>query len=148
MLDKLHKDYKRVKEWAAHRMQLKSKLIANGCIEWQGARNKKGYGLITFTPHGEKTELWYAHRLMFYLNSDADLGRGIYVGHKCNNPACINIRHLVIKTPKPRNQTSTGRQRKFADEQILAILNGKDMLESIALPDLDEADPKTTPISE
>lgn len=58
----------------------------DGCHLWTASRNKKGYG--TFGVNGSVTT---AHRVVFYFE------HGFwprYCLHSCDNPPCVNVRHL------------------------------------------------------
>lgn len=68
------------------------KLTKNGCIEWQGYRNKAGYGMLTID--GDRV---YAHRVS-YERYHGKIPDGMYVLHKCDNPSCCNIDHLFLGT--------------------------------------------------
>ena len=57
------------------------------CIEWPGNRNVEGYGRITIRGVQHRV-----HRLVFWMYN------GYYppeVRHKCDNPGCCNIDHLL-----------------------------------------------------
>lgn len=71
------------------------------CIIWQGALNSGGYPV---TWH--KGRAMYAHRLLAGAKSTE------VVLHTCDNPACVNVGHLVIGThaDNSRDMVLKGRQ--------------------------------------
>lgn len=72
-----------------------SKLVATptGCSEWNGARQKDGYGILTF-----HRQSWLAHRLAWTL-ANGEIPAGKYICHDCDNPPCCNPAHLFVGTP-------------------------------------------------
>lgn len=62
---------------------------ADGCWQWQGYINNKGYGV--FTDAGSHKV--YAHRFA-YEHVNGPVPDGLELDHLCRNPACVNPAHL------------------------------------------------------
>lgn len=69
-----------------------------GCWQWLGARQKEGYGTVTFAVPGRRTSTT-AHRL-FYEALVGPIPTGHTVHHKCANPSCVNPEHLETATQR------------------------------------------------
>lgn len=80
----------------------------NGCIEWTGYRDPKGYGRFT-TLGGEAL----AHRTAYRLHYGADAGE-MHVLHRCDNPACVNPHHLFLGTNQDNVDDRTRKGRSAA----------------------------------
>jgi hypothetical protein len=97
--------------WVIHRIKSRSIVRDNGCIEYQGNNGHK-YGLISITRH-DKRILVPAHRAMYMaVNNCFDLPGSTQIRHKCDNPRCINIEHLLPGTAKENAQDMIERGRK------------------------------------
>ena len=89
-----------------------------GCWEWQGAKNKKGYGRLA---------QGLTHRLMYALWFKEEPGDR-FVCHHCDNPGCINPTHLFLGTHQDNMEDAyqKGRiQRKLTPDDVRAIRSAK-----------------------
>ena len=69
----------------------KSKMV-NGCLEWGGPLDRAGYGVLNVG-----TKKYKASRAAWIIER-GDIGHGLVVMHHCDNPPCIDIRHLSVAT--------------------------------------------------
>lgn len=85
---------------------------ARGCREWQGARDRDGYGRLAIAGRP-----WRAHRLAYRLATGSDPGP-LMVCHSCDNPACCEPSHLWLGTNRD-NQLDCERKgrRKHRPQQ-------------------------------
>ncbi len=66
----------------------------NGCICWDGARNKQNlYGKMNIRNYGNHRQ-YYVHRLSWWLANGRELPFYMEVAHGCDNPSCFNPKHV------------------------------------------------------
>lgn len=62
------------------------------CWEWDGRRNEKGYGTLSFAGRFAR-----AHRVAWELTY-GPIPDGMVICHRCDNPPCCNPAHLFLGT--------------------------------------------------
>lgn len=127
-MDTQHSDYARNKTYILHRIKTKSVKQKDGCIVWNGAKSRGGYGNLSVTFACEKkTRIAYAHRILWELTHNVKLERGQCVCHRCDNPSCVNIDHLFLGTHKDNTQDMMrkGRHKGYMPSLRRTIAEGR-----------------------
>ncbi len=83
----------------------------NGCIEWQGSRDKDGYGTMR-----RDSKDWKTHRYAFF-KAHGEIPKGYLVCHSCDNPSCCNIDHLFLGTQKENVEDMVRKKRQLIGEK-------------------------------
>tara|TARA_Y100000310_G_C20489136_1_gene718297 strand:+ start:20 stop:514 length:495 start_codon:yes stop_codon:yes gene_type:complete len=83
----------------------------DGCWHWVSVIDPKGYGRIKTTINGVR-KMEGAHRVSFELFNEP-IEEGLSVLHKCDNPKCVNPKHLFqgTHTDNMRDMGNKGRCR-------------------------------------
>ena len=69
----------------------------SGCWEWTAHKNSQGYGMFNYFG-----EIWLAHRVSAKINGmDVE---DVCVLHHCDNPSCVNPKHLWLGTRGDNNK--------------------------------------------
>lgn len=133
-----------------NRIQNKISIFDNGCWEWQGSLNHKGYGKVKIRRINGNSNL-YVHRVLFchFKKKSLDEIKGLFVCHKCDNPKCCNPEHLFLgthednmrdmvkkKRAKGTNQKgSKNNNSKLNETEVLLIRYTRKEISSIVLAD-------------
>ncbi len=96
---------------------------ATGCLEWQGAIKKPS--ARDFRGGGQSLEhgvFWYegrtegAHRVAVALRSGVPVRELPLIGHRCDNPRCVEYEHLELSDYSQNLRDAWERGRREVDE--------------------------------
>jgi len=108
---------------------------AVGCMEWQGAKNGQGYGIMRANGRyigTHRISLAYATNNPSLLDK-IDTSSGLvktYVLHSCDNPSCCNPKHLRLGNAGENANDATLRNRRpFGNPNLPRKLSPDDVRE-------------------
>ena len=101
------------------------------CLPWPGATNGGGYGAVWV-----KGRTLGAHKVALEVKLGRVLGEGMQACHTCDNPICVNPRHLFEGTDadNKRDMACKGRRargEKFPSRNRLTEIDVMDVIERI-----------------
>lgn len=106
----------------------------DSCWNWQGCIDPKGYGRFSYQSKNR-----YAHHIAFLFANKRSCK--LWVLHNCDNPSCVNPKHLREGTPKENIDDRSTRNREVWLE---GIRRGKGILTESQVRDIKQSLGKET----
>jgi len=95
----------------------------NDCWQWKNKPDKNGYGIFVISKKNYR-----AHRVSYKLAYDVD-PKDYLVCHRCDNPGCVNPKHLFLGTNKDNVQDMRSKKRhSYGEKSKRSTLTEKDIL--------------------
>ena len=73
------------------------------CWNWTAGKRRRGYGRFTLTVSTNKDEGFVATRVAYFIEQGVDPSDKCIL-HSCDNPSCVNPKHLSMGTNKDNTQ--------------------------------------------
>lgn len=90
-----------------------NKLDPDDCWLWTGGRNHNGYGRIEMKCRALGIREQYLAHVLSYELQVGEIPDGLELCHDCDNPPCVNPKHLKPGTHLKNMQDSKARGRNF-----------------------------------
>lgn len=102
-----------------NKIKINSKTTNNGCVEWTGCTDAKGYGVLGVNKKNIK-----AHRISYEM-TNGKIPDGLVIRHKCDNKKCINPNHLETGTNSENinDRELRGRGAKYEKHGMSKLTN-------------------------
>lgn len=92
-----------------------------GCFLWLGCVKRHGYGVVGVKRSGRTGRSGWrseaAHRVAWEL-ANGPVPPGLFVLHTCDQPGCINPKHLYVGTQFDNMQDSVRRKRSISSKPM------------------------------
>ena len=112
-------------------------ILDNECHIWIGSKCGNGYGYVTVRKNNIKKN-FLLHRVVYENELNINI-KNLVVMHKCDNPSCCNVKHLihgsmsdntrdmVLKNRHPPHmrKSENNPNKKINKEQLNEIINSK-----------------------
>ena len=100
--------------------------ITDGCWEWKGSTNNRGYGSIKIAADKTIGVHRFAYSLMY-----GSIPEGMCICHHCDNPRCVKPSHLFLGTRSDnmKDSVAKGRMNNRGEENPNSRLFKEDVYE-------------------
>lgn len=103
---------------------------AQKCWLWKSSTNGS-YGILLihsgFKNGRRLVKRFYAHRLAYELTMNVKPTRSQVIMHTCDNPLCVNPRHLKLGTQRDNVRDAVNKGRRFQPD-VIGNKNGRTKL--------------------
>jgi hypothetical protein len=97
----------------------------NECWNWMMGKDKDGYGKFSIPIVPGKRRHIRAHRFSYFITY-GKYEEFIFVCHKCDNPMCVNPKHLFLGSAKDNFEDSKNKNRASKIPMEKSIHRGED----------------------